>query len=202
MNYIANEGSSLLKRASLCMLGYMVITSLLMTIVFLGIFGMANPDKPAVYGTVTRGSGDERYSALFATKREAIEADAVDIADVHAHFVNWSMWGFVMSLTPLPIAAITAISYCINYNCGKAMGGALTCACGCSFLAWWIAGIIWRFRPDGRYASGDIIVSNEEDGIEASEAEWFAKTVAAQDSIFQYLTGQFMKMFYVSCWVI
>jgi len=26
----------------------------------------------------------------------------------------------------------------------------------CGGLAWWITGIVWRFRSDGAFASGDI----------------------------------------------
>ena len=53
MDCLSNEGS-FLKRASMCMLGYIVATSILATVVFSGVFGLDNPDKPAHYGVVVQ----------------------------------------------------------------------------------------------------------------------------------------------------
>ena len=53
MDCLSNEGS-FLKQASMCMLGYTVATSILATVVFSGVFGLANPDKPAHYGVIVQ----------------------------------------------------------------------------------------------------------------------------------------------------
>ena len=67
------------------------------------------------------------------------------------------------------------------------------CFYGCSMVAWWVAGIVWRFRPAGKYASGDMIP------VDVSETEWLEETITVDDSIYQYLTGYFIKIFYVAC---
>ena len=213
MDCLSDEGS-FLKRASMCMLGYTVATSILTTVVFSGVFGLANPDKPAFYGVVQvqQSLGDAatqqqktQLMKLFATREEAIEANAVDIADVHSRLVAWCLWGFFMALSPIPMGILIAISHCINFNCGKFVNLLSTCAFGCSLVAWWITGIIWRFRLDGRFACGDIIQHESANGGEnvaviGDDELWFKENVLAKGSLYQYLTGQFMKIFYFFCW--
>ena len=100
----STTSSSLTKQFFGCILSTCVLT----LVVFLGIFALANPDKPAVYGKLD----DE--PALYASMEEAIEAGATDLSNVHALFVHWSLWGFVLALCPLPLAAMALASYCIN----------------------------------------------------------------------------------------
>ena len=160
------------KRVGMCMLGCTFTTTVLTTIVFLGIFGLANPDKQAFYGTF------EDKGVLYATREKAIEASAADVIDVHARFVNWCLWGFIMALTPLPIGAFTLICSCINAQCGKTVGGVGMCFFNCSLLAWWITGIVWRFRADGRYSCGDIPPEG------TSDIDFYEKKILAADSLF------------------
>ena len=196
MDCLLTQGSAG-RRMATCAVGFIVTMTILTTITFLGIFGLANPESPAWYGRLEAKSADDAAGqhALYLTKDLALSADASDVHDVHTWFVNWSLWGFVMALAPLPIAMVTLISHCIHIKCGKLVGGFSMMACGCSMLAWWIMGIIWRFRIEGRYASGDIVP----DGM--SEADWLEKSITADDSIFQFMTGKFMKIFYYTCWI-
>ena len=53
MDCIAHEGS-FIQRSCVCVMGYIVVTAILTTIVFCGVFGLANPDKPAYYGIVSK----------------------------------------------------------------------------------------------------------------------------------------------------
>jgi hypothetical protein len=46
-----------------------------------------------------------------------------------------------------------------------------------SGLAWWITGIVWRFRSDGLYAVGDIL----KEGV--TEEQW-AKDIVKDGSLF------------------
>ena len=96
---------------------------------------------------------------LFASREEAFEANATGIVDIHSRFVNWHLWGFFnMAIAPVPLGGLCACSHYFNRNFGKTITLLATCAFSCSLLAWWITGIIWRFRVDGRFACGDIIV--------------------------------------------
>ena len=89
-----------------------------------------------------------------------VDGKALDGAiDIHERFVCWFMWGFCMILAPLVSVILIALSSLISETLSIFCSGALTCAIACSSLAWWISGMIWRFRSDGSYASGDYPVS-------------------------------------------
>ena len=156
MNWLYSNGSTG-GRLALASIGFTISFTTLCTIVFLGIFGLVDPEADAWYGKLDVKDDDQGGPTLFSSRELAMEANATDIVDIHSRFVNWNLWGFIMILSTLPIAIIIIISHAINVTCGKVVTGISTCACGCSMLAWWIMGIVWRFRADGMYASGDIV---------------------------------------------
>ena len=131
----------------LCTIGPLILT------ISLGIYAFSNPDNEAWYGMV-----DDKH-ALFANKGDGEAEEAQHLQNVHARFVAWFLWGFIMIL-PVPIASAVLIyivnkllspriaSYCSVFNfCGGI----------CSGLAWWCSGIVLRFRSDGAFASGDAV---------------------------------------------
>ena len=62
-------------------------------------------------------------------------------------------------------------------GCGKCCGG----------IAWYIAGIVWRFNAVGRYASGDEVVE---------------QYTAGELLLQQTQSGTFMKTYYMITWII
>ena len=74
--------------------------------------------------------------------------------------------------------------------CGPFLGLTISC----SGLAWWIAGIIWRFRSNGSFAVGDL----PQDGYD--ETKWYDEVVLAEGSLYQHATGRFMLIFYLVSW--
>ena len=86
--------------------------------------------------------------------------------DVHAQFVAWFTWGFILALAPCAIGIILVLISFISESLTALCGTLLNCSIGCAGLAWWITGIIWRFKASGSFASGDDLI-----GVEY-RAEW------------------------------
>ena len=142
----------------LCLLGTACSIVPIVFIVYLGIYAFNNPDQEAWYGLDSNGK-----QALFPDEASATAASATEVADMHQRFVGWFLWGFIQIFAPCAAACLSAIFMMISPTIGSVCGGLLGCATGCGGLAWWIAGIVWRFRADGAYSCGDIA----QDGISA-----------------------------------
>ena len=80
----------------------------------------------------------------------------------------------------------------LNTTLGNLCMGLNGCAFACGGLAWWITGIIWRFRADGAFASGDIAPEG------TSLDDWDA-TITADGSLYQHRSGKFMLIYYFIC---
>ena len=161
----------------------------------LGYFGYSNPDKPAWYSV-----GPQGQQQLYASEAEANEAiesmrGKYEVVDIHQRFVTWFLWGFCVLIAPIVSIIPIWISNKINSTLGFICAGSLGCSIACAGLAWWISGQIWRFRSDGSFACGDIPIEKL-----ATEEEW-RKEVLADDSLFQYRSGYFMRFFYIICWI-
>lgn len=152
----------------------------------MGIYALANPDKPAWIGMI---SSDDKMS-LYPTQ-EAADADkAVNAIDIHARYVTWFMWGFFTILAPFGMGVIVGIGFCIHKVCGIILQCSLGCGFCCSTLFWFIMGAVWRFDDYGKFAAGALVPSG------TSEDDWHAKT-HEPDSLYQTSSGMFMKIYYV-----
>ena len=157
--------------------------------VYLGIYAFNNPDQEAWYGLDTDGKG-----ALFASEDAGLTGRATELVDIHARFVTWFLWGFIQTLVlPLSATILVGLGMLIHPSLGSFCSGLLGCGMSCGGLAWWITGIVWRFRSDGAYATGDVVPEGKD--LDAWEAE-----ISADDSLFQYKSGKFMFIYYVICW--
>ena len=120
--------------------------------VYQGIYAFNNPDNEAWLGVVPGGE-----NKLFADQEAGNLDKATGLVDIHGRFVTWFLWGFLTSLSPLALGILFLITTLINPNLGGCCGAFNACAVGCSGLAWWITGIVWRFRADGAFVSGDLV---------------------------------------------
>ena len=59
-------------------------------------------------------------------------------------------------------------------------------------LAWWIAGIAYRFSQRGKYACGDFVPEG------MSQEDWVAE-LKEEDSLYQRSSGNFMFYYYIIC---
>ena len=94
-----------------------------------------------------------------------------------------------MALAPCAAAPIMAIANCIHETVAKVVGGIVSCGIGCGGLAWWISGIVWRFKSSGSYSSGDQLT--EADRVAAMDDE---------TSLYQIRSGNFMLIYYIIVW--
>ena len=138
----------------------------------------------AWYGVDAEGKG-----VLFEKESDATITGDTELEDIHGKFVLWFLWGFVMALAPCAAAPIMAIANCIHETVAKVLGGIVSCGIGCGGLAWWISGIVWRFKSSGSYSSGDQLT--EADRVAAMDDE---------TSLYQIRSGNFMLIYYIIVW--
>ena len=128
--------------------------------VYLGIYAFDNPDSPAWYGIVDGKPG------LF----ENHELESVELLDIHRRFASWFLWGFIHALAPWLLFLCVKVCTALSPKLGECSQILAICSYGCSTVAWWVTGIVWRFRPDGAFASGDkfsVLVDGDETTLEA-----------------------------------
>ena len=157
--------------------------------VYMGIYAFNNPDSDAWHGVVEGGE-----FKLCEDEAAAQKLQAANAVDIHGRFVAWFLWGSLVML-PAPIIAglVAFLAMLVSPALGTFCSTLFGCAVSCGGLAWWITGIVWRFRSDGAYASGDYVP-------EGTSVEAWEQTVEAEGSLFQYHSGKFMFIYYVICW--
>ena len=136
---------------------------------FLGIYAYNNPDQQAWYGIV------DGKQQLFADPSEA--GSNMDLVDIHSRFQTWFHWGFI-SMVALPVNTLLMVLFMF---CNATLGNICCCSCifvtGSTSLAWFISGLVWRFRQDGAFAAGDYEMMGK------TKDEWEA-IVTAEDSLY------------------
>lgn len=111
--------------------------------VYLGIFAFANPDPNAWYGRL--GDDPTSTGALFINKEAGIVQGAAEMINIHRHFENWFLWGFLLIVGPFVVGTLSLIAYLISKEAGMIFANVGLCLFGAVSLAWWILGIVWRF---------------------------------------------------------
>lgn len=160
-------------------------------VVYLGKYAFDNPNKAAWYGV------KDDVEALYPTLEAAQAAGIADeeIVDIHNRFVTWFLWGFLMMFGPCYVLVIAGLTF---WN-AKVMGcctGLAGTALGCSGLAWWIAGMVWRLNAAGTFASGDLNPSNGA----LTDEEWIT-SISGNETMVQYSSGNFMFIYLLITWI-
>jgi hypothetical protein len=158
--------------------------------VFLGKFAFSNPDADCIYGELA-GVAD-LYTTEAAATTAGVTADS--ISDVHGNMVAWFLWGFINAVLPCAGGLVGGLLAICSPAMGSGCGGLIMSGAGCSGFAWWIAGMVWRFRADGSFASGDIMPAD------TTEEAW-ATAISADGSLFQVSSGNFMAIYYMITWI-
>ena len=155
------------------------VLSLIVFILFC-VYAFGNPDKDA--WVALDGEGNYKLGADEA-------AAGTGSTHIHKVFVSWFTWFVMNSLAPLVIAPLSMLFFKCSPGFGAICQICMCCAMCCSQLSWYIAGIVWRFNGKGRYSVGGLKPTG------TSDEDW-AKTVTAEDSLFQRKSGLFMAIFY------
>ena len=74
---------------------------------------------------------------------------------MHGRFVTWFQWAFFLFLSPCLVAMLSCCCNLINEYLARIFQGFLMALLGCTNIAWFICGLIWRFNASGRFACGD-----------------------------------------------
>ena len=65
----------------------------------------------------------------------------------------------------------------------------------CGGLFWWIYGMVWRFKPYGKFASGDVVPET------FSGEDYKDVFIASYPDTNQYSSGNFMYIYYLIGWI-
>ena len=133
----------------LCIIALFIAVLPVIWLIYIGIYTFDNPDSQAWYGI----SSDTNEPALFSSLVSA--GNEEKFIDIHGRYVNWFLWAFLQSLAPWILGPIIIIAMFISPEFGSLCGIITFCGMSCSWTAWFIAGILWRFRKEGAFACGD-----------------------------------------------
>mmetsp|Transcript_14851 Transcript_14851/g.20094 ORF Transcript_14851/g.20094 Transcript_14851/m.20094 type:complete len:198 (+) Transcript_14851:73-666(+) len=174
----AVQGAGIVAQLIACICALAVCGGMITFTVYLGMFAIDNPNAEGWYGEVN--GVPKMGSAEWMTVNSATAVD-----DVHGHFVTWFMWGFVNMIGTIAPLMLFCIPCCPPIS-----------ACfQCSGMAWWIAGMVWRLRQSGSFASGDIMTDANMD------SEKWIEQITADGSWYQYESGRFMWIYFMITWV-
>ena len=150
----------------------------LIFIVYLGIYSFANPNADAFY--------DPAGPQLTA---EGSSANGGDLENVHTNFVVWFTWGFAMTLSPCAMGLAFFLLNLCSESLAACCGMLFNCGVACGMIAWYIAGIVWRFKQSGSFASGDMLTEEELIAEQGNEA-----------TLYQLQSGKFILVWYIIGW--
>lgn len=109
---------------------------------------------------------------------------------MHSRFVGWYQWVFITNVTPLFGFLIVRLLKEVNESLSKCTNGCFGMIFGCSTLAWFITGLIWRFNSVGRFAAGDVVP------VGADPESW-NQAIMSQESLFQANSAKMMIIIYL-----
>lgn len=155
---LAQYGACVIYTMGCC--GCLMAIGNLVLFIFLAIYAFGNPDNEGYYGTVTAAGVESGWmftasQALGYTTAGGVEVAATatgDLDNVHGNFVTWFTWGFLNYIMLCGFQCLSAIMIKCSPVIGMICMYLSGCVC-CSSTAWWIAGIVWRFRTSGKIAS-------------------------------------------------
>jgi len=165
-----------------CLCGLSLCAVAITFTVYLGIFALDNPNAEGWYGEF---GGAPRMQSLEWFQQQD-QTKVANLDDVHGHFTTWFLWGFINQIGTIG----PMLLFCIP--CCPPIAGCFQC----SGFAWWIAGMVWRLRQSGSFASGDIMPSANTD------RDAWIEEITADGSWYQYESGKFMWVYYMITWIL
>ena len=74
--------------------------------------------------------------------------------NVTAQFHEWFLWGFILNVTACVLSVLQFLYACTEADCFRYLSGCVGCPWMCASLAWFITGMVFRWREIGRICSG------------------------------------------------
>ena len=134
-----------------------------------------NPDQGECWATATSTTPS-------ATQQAGYE-------DVSAQFVTWFKWGFIINVVAIVLAVVQFIHAATDNALFQTVAAILGCPLGCGGLAWFIAGLVLRYRQIGNICSGDYYRENLELNPTAGQVG---------DLPYQWKSGNFINYYYIT----
>lgn len=141
-----------------------------MLVVYLGVYGYANPDPEHVFfvdGVETPGVTKEAVEQMAKDKSVEVKAGyPVDMAHLFRAWFIWGFWshivGLIIQLVFVPMFFLCRVSSAVPLLTYMALQG-INC---CNMILWFLMGFFWRFSRAGRITSGEKI---DKTGLEGEE---------------------------------
>ena len=152
---------------------------------YLGKYAFGNPDPAEVWVTSSVNALDAEVTDYALSQSTAAPTD--ESAAIHDTFVAWFLWGFICEIILPAGFLLGGLATLFSSSLGMCCIGLAGCGKCCGGIAWYIAGIVWRFNAVGRYASGDEVVE---------------QYTAGELLLQQTQSGTFMKTYYMITWII
>ena len=135
-------------------------------------YAYANPDVGECWAT--------------AGQTTPLSVETAGYKNVTAQFHSWFYWGFIINIVSLVVGVLQVIAGALK---NEGIAKLATCAAGplgCGGLAWFIAGLVLRYRQIGNVCSGDLVLEG-----------------ADQTGPYAWKSGKFMNIYYmVIMWIL
>ena len=151
---------------------------------YLGKFAFGNPDPENVWVTTTDNPLDADNPLLWLS--QSADAPTEEAAPIHDTFVSWFLWGFICEIIMPAGFLLGGLTALLSPGLATCCFGLAGCGKCCGGIAWYIAGIVWRFNAVGRYSSGDHVPE-----------DYFAN----EANLIQTQSGNFMRIYYLITWI-
>ena len=80
--------------------------------------------------------------------------------NVTAQFHEWFLWGFILNVTACVLSVLQFLYACTEADCFRYLSGCVGCPWMCASLAWFITGMVFRWREIGRICSGSYTMND------------------------------------------
>ena len=103
---------------------------------------------------------------------------------VSAQFHTWFLWGFILNVAMLVMAVLQFLLAATKASIFGTLNGLVGCPVACGGLAWFITGMVWRWREIGKVCAGVYALENggHEGGVP-----------------YQWKSGKFMHIYNLIC---
>ena len=106
--------------------------------------------------------------------------------NVTEQFVTWFYWGFIINVGAMVVAVFQLLYAATESEAWIKLANFIGGPLGCGGLAWFIAGLVLRYRQIGNVCSGDLVLEGED-----------------QTGPYAWKSGKFMNIYYmVIMWIL
>ena len=156
---------------------------------FFYTYAYNNPDAATQGQCFASDSSDTPFDMTPDSITGAVPTPSADYANVGAQFTSWFFWGFVINMISIVMAIFNFLFAFTQSPIFGMLQTLIGCPVCCGGLAWWIAGMVIRWRHIGSVCAGGIL----RDEIDANGAS----AGAVGDAPYWWKSGKFMNIYLI-----